>query len=100
MRQFIIIGFWPERIQYVHDRYATLPFPFEEIEAPSFAIRAEWNLRELMAFLETWSASQRYFQERGTHATDVIAADLALSWGDPDRRRRIEYPLFVRAGRV
>ncbi len=96
----VLRGYWPERIQYVHDRYATLPFPFDEIEAPRFAIGAEWNLRELMAFLETWSASQRYFQERGTHATDAIAADLARSWGDPDRRRRFEYPLFVRAGRV
>jgi SAM-dependent methyltransferase len=96
----VLDGFWPERIQYVHDRYSTLPFPFEEIAAPPFSMRAEWNLEELLAVLETWSASQRYLQQRGTRATDAIAADLARTWGDPAARREVRWPLFVRAGRV
>ncbi len=96
-----ILGpYWPERIQYVHERYATLPFPFDEIAAPPFSMTAEWNLPELLAFLETWSASQRYFQERGTRATAEIEADLARLWGDPASRRQLRCPLFVRAGRV
>jgi SAM-dependent methyltransferase len=96
----VLAGFWPERIQYVHDRYATLPFPFDEIAAPPFAMTADWNLHELLAFLDTWSASQRYFQERGTHAIDEIEPELARTWGDPAGRRHFECPLFVRAGRV
>jgi SAM-dependent methyltransferase len=96
----ILASYWPERIQYVHDRYTTSPFPFDEIAAPPFAMTAEWNLRELLAFLDTWSASQRYLQERGTRATDAIAPDLTRVWGDPDTRRHLECPLFVRAGRV
>lgn len=96
----ILAGFWPERIQLVHDRYTTIPFPFDEITAPPFAMTADWNLRELLAFLDTWSASQRYLQERGTHATDAIAPDLARAWGDSATRRHFECPLFVRAGRV
>lgn len=95
----VLRGFWPERIQYVHDRYTTLPFPFEEIAAPQLEMSAEWNLHEVLAFLETWSAAQRYFEERGTRATDEIAAELTAEWGDPARRREVRYPLFVRAGR-
>lgn len=96
----VLAGFWPERIQLVHDRYATIPFPFEEIAAPPFTMTADWNLHELVAFLDTWSASQRYFQERGTQATDAIAPELQRTWGDPDNARHFECPLFVRAGRV
>ena len=96
----VLAGFWPERIQYVHGRYATLPFPFDEIAAPPFAMTADWNLHELLAFLNTWSASQRYFQERGTHAIDEIEPQLARAWGDPASRRHLECPLFVKAGRV
>jgi ubiquinone/menaquinone biosynthesis C-methylase UbiE len=96
----VLAGYWPERIQLVHDRYTTIPFPFDEITAPPFAMTADWNLRELLAFLDTWSASQRYLQERGTRATDTIEADLARVWGDPAARRHFECPLFVRAGRV
>ena len=96
-----ILGrYWPERIRYVHERYATLPFPFDEIAAPAFEMTAEWDLGELLAFLETWSASQRYFQERGTRATAEVAPELARMWGHPARRRRLRCPLFVRAGRV
>jgi cyclopropane fatty-acyl-phospholipid synthase-like methyltransferase len=96
----ILAGYWPERIQYVHERYATLPFPFEEIAAPAFSMTADWNLAELVAFLETWSASQRYFRERGTRATAEIAPELSRMWGDPASRRPLRCPLFVRAGRV
>lgn len=92
--------YWPERIKYVHDRYASLPFPFEEIEAPQFTMSAQWTLRELLDFLETWSASQRYFQERGIRATNAIEPELQRVWGEPGSRRSFEYPLFVRAGRV
>lgn len=96
----VLRGFWPERIEYVHDRYATLPFPFEELAAPQLEMTAEWDLREVLAFLETWSAAQRFFEERGTRATAEIAAELAAEWGEPGRRRVVRYPLFVRAGRV
>lgn len=96
----ILAGYWPERIQYVHERYATLPFPFDEVAAPPFWMTAEWNLGELLAFLETWSASQRYLRERGTRATAGIARELEQMWGDPATRRELRCPLFVRAGRV
>jgi SAM-dependent methyltransferase len=96
----VLDGFWPERIQYVHDRYATLPFPFDELAAPSFVMTADWNLGDLLAFLDTWSASQRYLQERGTRAIDAIALELASAWGDPAERREMRWPLFLRAGRV
>jgi hypothetical protein len=92
--------YWPERIQLVHDRYTTLAFPFEEIVPPRFFMTADWNMHELLAFLETWSASQRYFAERGTRATDDIAKELATIWGDPAARRRLRCPVFMRVGRV
>ena len=96
----VLHGFWPERIQYVHDRYATLPFPFEAIAAPELEMSAELNLAEMLAFLATWSAAQRYFEERGTRATGEIAGELAAEWRDPAQRREVRYPLFIRAGRV
>ncbi len=96
----ILAGFWPERMELVHQRYRTLPFPFAEIEAPPFTMTAKPNLGELLAFLETWSASQRYLERHGTRATDAIKDEVASVWGDPNERRAIAYPLFMRAGRV
>jgi SAM-dependent methyltransferase len=96
-----ILGpFWPERIQYVHDRYATLPFPFDELEPPPLAMTVLWTFHDLLAFLETWSAAQRYFDRHGTRASEAIASALAEAWGDPSHRREIRWPIFVRAGRL
>ncbi|HEX2834264.1 MAG TPA: class I SAM-dependent methyltransferase [Thermoanaerobaculia bacterium] len=91
---------WPEKIERVHDRYASLPFPFEELAAPEFFMTATWNVEELIAFLETWSAAQRYLERFGRRATGEIANELTNAWGDPSLRREIRFPLFVRAGRV
>jgi ubiquinone/menaquinone biosynthesis C-methylase UbiE len=91
---------WPEKIERVYDRYASLPFPFEEIDAPALEMSATWNLEELIAFLETWSAAHRYLAQSGKRATGEIAEELAKAWGDPAVRREFRFPLFVRAGRV
>jgi hypothetical protein len=97
----VLDGYWPERIEYVHTRYGTLPFPFgDEIGAPPLEMTAEWNVEDVLAFLNTWSASQRYLEERGHPPTDAIADDLARAWGDPSERRTFRYPLFVRAARL
>lgn len=96
-----ILGeYWPQRIQYVHDRYATLPFPFDEIAAPSFAMTADWTLRELLGFLATWSASQRYLQDKGENPLGLIEAELEAAWGGRETRRPVSWPLFFRVGRV
>jgi hypothetical protein len=96
----VVRDYWPERIQLVHERYTTLPFPFEEIEAPPFSMSADWNLRELLGFLDTWSASQRYLQERGSHPLNEIVDELTQAWGEPEGRRHLEWPLFFRVGRI
>lgn len=94
----ILDRWWPERIEYVHDRYARLPFPFEEIAAPTFEMSVNWNAGDVLAFLETWSASQRYLQHHGRRATDAISRELEEGWGAS--RREIQWPVFMRAGRV
>ncbi|HEX8618453.1 MAG TPA: class I SAM-dependent methyltransferase [Thermoanaerobaculia bacterium] len=96
----LLRSYWPERLELVHHRYATIPFPFEELEAPPFVLRVEWTLDEAIQFLETWSAAQLYFAQHGVRATSVIAGELERFWGDPNQRRVIECPLFMRVGRV
>lgn len=100
LNEEILGPLWPEKIQRVHDRYASLPFPFEELAVPALSMTAMWNVEELIAFLETWSAAQRYLEQFGRRATGEIANELIDAWGDPTMRREIRFPLFVRAGRV
>jgi len=96
----VLGGYWSERIRHQDARYRTLPFPFEEIRAPSFEAVAEWNLPRIVGFLESWSAAQRYEQEHDVSPVTAILPDLARAWGDPAATRTVRWPLYLRVGRV
>jgi SAM-dependent methyltransferase len=91
---------WPAERALVETGYATIDFPFEEIEPPSFAMEAEWPLESFLGYVGTWSAVSRFRRERGLDPVAPFAAELAARWGDPATARRIRWPLAVRVGRA
>jgi len=95
----ILDGYWPERIHYLEERYETLPFPFEEIVPPSFAMEINWNLTQFGGFLDSWSATQRYKAQKGHHPLEMIWYELLTGWGDENEERLIRWPLHFRIGR-
>lgn len=96
-----ILGpYWPERIRYVHQRYQTLPFPFEPLNPPPFAVQAEWDLDQLLGFFNSWSGVMRFEEARGYHPLRELWDDLLIAWGPADRVRTITWPLEMRVGRV
>lgn len=92
-------GYWPERIHYLEDRYETLPFPFEDIQPPPFAMESHWDLPQFAGFLDSWSATQRYKEQKGEHPLERIWDELAAAWGNENEARRIRWPLHFRIGR-
>ena len=96
----VLSGYWPERIHYLEERYQTLPFPFQEVTPPEFEMQASWELDQLGGFLESWSATRRYQQERGQHPLNIIWQELSEAWGDPAQRQAVRWPLVLRVGRI
>ncbi len=90
--------YWPPERRYVESGYRTLPFPFVELEPPEFHMEVSWTLPELLGYLRSWSATGRYLAEQGHDPVTALAAVLAPLWGSPRDRRRITWPLAVRAG--
>jgi SAM-dependent methyltransferase len=95
----VLAGFWPERIRYLEQRYETIPFPFDEIIPPSFAMETNWNLIQFAGFLNSWSATQRYKAQRGDHPLDLLWHKLLAAWGDENEPLLIRWPLHFRIGR-
>ena len=94
-----VVGpFWPPERQLV-ERFADLPFPFDEIRAPKFEMTAQWSFEHLLGYLRTWSSTQRFIAAKGTDPLDQITNDLRSAWGKPQRTRSISWPLVVRIGR-
>lgn len=95
----ILSGFWSERIHYLEEGYRTLPFPFEEIVPASFVIEADWDLSQLVGFLNSWSATQKYRELNGKHPLEEIWDELSDDWQDEKEKRLIRWQLYFRIGR-
>lgn len=89
---------WPSERRHIDNAYAAIGFPYPRIRAPAFEMRKQWNLRELLAYLDTWSAVRRYRAARGHDPLAWLCQELAPVWGAPDERRDVRWPLFLLAG--
>ncbi len=95
----VLAGFWPERIHYLEERYRTLPFPFEEIVPPSFVMEARWDRNRLVGFLDSWSGTQKYRQQKGHHPLEEIWDEVVDDWKNEAEQRSIRWNLYFRIGR-
>jgi SAM-dependent methyltransferase len=93
-----VVGtFWPpERV--LVEKFEELPFPFSEIQTPSFEMIAQWNLEHLLGYLRSWSATQRFIAANKRDPLEAIADDLRAAWGDPGQMRKVVWPLILRVG--
>jgi len=93
-----VVGpYWPPDRRHLESGYRSLPFPLRELVVPEFAMTATWSLTDLVGYLDTWSATQRYLQARGELPLLPLRPALAAAWGE-EPERRVLWPLFLRLG--
>jgi SAM-dependent methyltransferase len=97
-----VVGrYWPPERRLVEQAYRTLPFPFAEISAPVFRYESAWTLEQVLGYLASWSAVQRFKQAEGRDPLAPLRPVLETAWGgSPTQGRPAVWPIHVRAGRV
>jgi SAM-dependent methyltransferase len=96
-----IVGpYWPPERVHVEDGYRSLALPFPALPAPGFAIEADWDLEELLAYFGTWSAVQYYRKAKGEDPVGMVRDEMRAAWGDPATRRRVRWPISLRLARL
>jgi SAM-dependent methyltransferase len=91
--------YWDPARKYIDEHYKTVPFPFEEIEAPEFSINVSWTLPQLLGYLSSWSAVQHYIQKNDTNPVDLYVEELEQVCGGLVTID-IRFPLYLRIGKV
>jgi ubiquinone/menaquinone biosynthesis C-methylase UbiE len=93
----VVGSFWaPER--KLVENFAEILFPFQKIDAPKFEMTAQWNLDQLVGYLRTWSATQRFIAATQRDPLDEIAHELRDAWGTPSQPRQVVWPLTLLVG--
>ena len=98
-RKDMVESYWPPERHFVEEEYRTIPFPFDEIVAPSFTLKQEWTMDDLIGYWETWSSSKMYVEKNRSNPVDKVRKELEKAWGDPAMKRDVRWPLFMRVGR-
>jgi SAM-dependent methyltransferase len=90
--------YWDPQRKHIDAGYATLPFPFANVERPVFNVRRGWTLDRFLNYLRTWSAVRQYIHENEEDPVVVLGEALGKQWGDGERE--IVFPTFTRIGIV
>lgn len=88
--------YWPPERDIVENHYAGFDMPFPSIPVGDFAMHASWSADNMLAYMRTWSASQRYMKDRGRDPVARHADDLAAAWGS--EHRQVRWPITLKAG--
>jgi ubiquinone/menaquinone biosynthesis C-methylase UbiE len=95
-----VVGpYWPPERRHVEQAYRSLPFPLEEFAAPPFELTTAWSQATVVRYLGTWSAVQRFRDERRADPLPALQENLRRIWPD-DEIRTLRWPIHLRTGRV
>lgn len=95
-----IVGeFWQEENRLIEKEYTTIPFPFQEIQAPTFSIQKEITLIELIGLLKTWSATQKYIDTYSVNPIDIIENELHQLWDENNSKKMATWKLILKVGK-
>jgi len=97
--QAIIEPFWSSSSQVLWNGYRDVGMTLPALEVPSYQIMIDWNLEQLLGYLQTLSASKLCVQSLGNHVLNDARQRLARAWGEPAIVRRICIPMHLIAGR-
>jgi len=68
--------YWPPERKLVEEGYCSIPFPFVEIQTPTFQMEAQWTLDQLLGYFSTWSATSRCRSTTGQDPLKPLAVEL------------------------
>jgi SAM-dependent methyltransferase len=91
--------YWAAGNRIVENGYRTIPFPFRELEVPTFSINLEWTVDQLLGFLGTWSAVKRYEAENEKPILPQVREELDAIW-PAGATIKLSMPLALRVGVV
>jgi hypothetical protein len=94
--QGVLGAYWEKERKLVEEGYANVKFPFTELKAPVVQMGGEWQLPDLIGYLGTWSALQKYRKEKGEDPRHFIIPKLQRAWGDASLAKAVRWPLPVR----
>ena len=89
--------FWPPERRIVERGYRDIVAPLPVFELPGYDMSVTWDVGQMLAYIGSWSACQRYERARGVSPLRGYEDALREHWGGG--RRIVRWPLSLIACR-
>lgn len=92
-------SYWAPERRFIDEHYATVPFPFDEVNMGDTPVlmQVNWTVDVMEGYLNSWSSVQKYIKENGTNPVDDVIEKLAPLWNGS---LEVVFPLYLRIGKV
>lgn len=94
----ILGDYWDAERHHIDEFYATIPFPFHNVETAMFNYSICWTIEHYLGYLNTWSSVQKYIKQHHKNPVSFIETDLRNAWGK--NTVEVTFPIFLKMGRV
>ena len=94
--------YWAPNNRILWDGYLSedIRFPFERVRAPSFSIKLNWNVAEVVNYVRTWSAYKRAVADGRVAQTIARLEDVVLERVALRETMVITMPITIVAGPI
>jgi ubiquinone/menaquinone biosynthesis C-methylase UbiE len=95
-----VIGeFWLPENKLIDKEYATIPFPFIEMETPEFFIKKQVTLSEALGHFRSWSATQKYIDKYDENPINTLSQKLQEHWVETETQKEMVWKLILKVGK-
>lgn len=92
-------SYWDFERSYIEQHYETLPFPFEALPTPQYAMNFEWSLAHFEGYLNSWSAVQHFIRKNGVNPVFALMEKVREHW-QATAMQRVTFPIFLKMARL
>lgn len=86
--------YWPPQRKFVENHYRDFKMPLPEVPVERFEMRLDWTAEQMLAYMRTWSGTQRYMQATGRDPLALLEPELKKAWGAGTRD--VRWPLTLK----
>lgn len=91
--------YWDDERKFVEEKYASVEFDYESLPVKGFQTVLHWRNEDLLGYISTWSAVQKYIKANGRSPLPIIEAEIKKLWPE-DEVKKVVFPVHLKLGRV
>ena len=95
----VIEPYWEPQNNLLWNQYRDIPFPFEKINTPKIAMKTEWDLNQLFAYLQSWSATRLCVEKEGDAFLRQSYESVKSAWGEASKPKTVAMDFSLLVGR-